>query len=74
MKTPSETRARREEAHAYYDLVPIPSHPIRFKLQKITLIGQGVKLATLQPAGSMIVRNEKGEKLSLKAATTPRLV
>ena len=51
-----------------------PSHPIRFKLQKITLIGQGVRLATLDPSGHVTIWNDKREQLSLNVAIIPRLV
>ena len=73
MRTPSQTRARREEANAFYDLVLIPStRYIRSKLQ-IILFDKGVRMATLVPTRSMRIRNDNGEELTLNAARTPRL-
>ena len=73
MRTPSQTRARREEANAFYDLVLIPStRYIRSKLQ-IILFDKGVRMATLVPTRSMRIRNDNGEELTLNAVRTPRL-
>ena len=57
----------------------IPS-PTRFcichtrSLLQITLIGQGVRLATLDPSGHVTIWNDKREQLSLNVAIIPRLV
>ena len=81
MKTPSQSRTRREEIDAFYDLVLYSSHhPLAFTfvtpgpLLQITLIGQGVRLATLDPSGHVTIWNDKREQLSLNVAIIPRLV
>ena len=76
MKTLSQSRTRREEIDAFYDLVLYSSHhpPTHRSLLQITLIGEGVRLATLDPSGHVTIWNDKREQLSLNVAIIPRLV
>ena len=41
---------------------------------RIMMIGQAVRMATLDPDGHVTFKNDKGEELSLDIARTPRLV
>ena len=58
------------------------THPITHSLLQLshqvlalnTLIGQGVRLATLDPSGHVTIWNDKREQLSLNVAIIPRLV
>ena len=38
------------------------------------MIGQAVRMFTLDPDGHVTIKNDKGEELSLDIARTPRLV